>query len=100
MNTKLYQDAYAHCQVNGAANPIACSADFAVSEAELAEAPAGVDPTVWAQIEATAGCRKKVQDQTNKVSPCECKYDADDKSMHCHCYDPDSIKPPRPFRPG
>lgn len=100
MNTPIYDKAYANCQVNAAVKPVACSCDFDVADGDLAAAPPNVDKTVWAQAEATAGCRKKVQDASGKVAPCECKYDGDGKQMHCHCYDPDSLVPPKPLRPS
>lgn len=99
MTTSIFQKAHDHCKVVTTVNPVACSSDFDVADADLAAAPPNVNVTVWAQAEATAGCRNKVQEVTSKVTPCECKYDGDNKMMHCHCYDPDSLVPPKPYRP-
>ncbi len=97
--SSVFNNAYDSCHVNANADPVECSADFGVTHAELGQAPKGVDQVIWAQAEATGGCRKKVQDDANKVAPCECRYDHDNEMMHCHCYDPDSLNPARPHRP-
>jgi hypothetical protein len=97
--SNIFNNAVTSCHVDTHTDPVSCSADFPVSKADLDQAPKGVDPIVWAQAEATGGCRKRVQDDAQKVAPCECRYDHDSKTMHCHCYDPESLNPPKPHRP-
>ncbi len=97
--SQVFNNAYANCQVDCTVHPVSCSSSFQVSDDDLKDAPEGVDRAIWAQAEATGGCRRAVQDQCKRISPCECKLDPDTGTMHCHCYDPDSLNPPRPHRP-